>query len=1026
VQSAAFADIERPETRPNDFSEQSCAAKAAWPKVIETLGRAKILIRLRQGPLLGLIVNPFGTTAKVLELDGDMLRATKRGQTAHLSLADVCDSPVVRKGAFGSTLTVRSSTLAETILRGASYPEAVDFSDQVKRAWIEFNLAALKREADRFDRLHAAISALATPAQYPAACSIEPLLVDARDLDGTLLSKLQREAIGVEGMVRVDRVRKFVAEPRAVRAEAVSIFVAAELERWKEFFDTVESMPLTPEQRLSVVVDEDATLVLAGAGSGKTSVITAKAAYLVKAGIRRPEEILLLAFAKNAAEEMSDRVEARSGVPIVARTFHAIAYDIIGLVEGSKPALADHATDDVAFTALIKQILKDLIKTLSDVSKSIIRWFAHFLVEPKTEWDFATKHAFYTHMEQQDLRTLQGEKVKSYEELQIANWLYENGIEYEYEPNYEHKLAGTGRRDYCPDFRLIKSCVYIEHFGVRRQKLADGSERLTTAPFVDRESYLAGMDWKREVHSANETILIETFSYERQEGRLLTALAEKLAPHVTLNPRPVETIYDRVIELKQVDTFSQLLGTFLRKYKSGGYSLADCESKAERVKLGKRAKAFLDVFAPVFEEYEKRLGGRIDFEDMILRAARYAETGKYVSPFRHILVDEFQDISQSRARLVKALKAQHPDVRMFAVGDDWQSIFRFAGSDIHLMRHFGGEFGGTFDGEAGIHRTVDLGRTFRSVDQIAFAARTFVLKNPAQLQKQIVPAGIATEPAIRIVMTPRDEGPRKLTEVLTILSGQSDAGEKPVTVLLLGRYRFVEPDMRALTRQFPRLQLSFKTIHASKGLQADHVVLLNADSGRTGFPSEIVDDPLLTLVSPEEEMFENAEERRVMYVAMTRARFTLTLLASNARPSAFVTELGKDPVYGVIAAPGADQETHECGECGGRLVGVNGNDDRVWYRCEHVQHCGNLLPACASCGSALPRLAPGSVEVRCSCGACYPECPECSDGWLVERKGPYGQFLGCVRYPACAGKSRPTSKRRSLRKQSNRQRRRSS
>ena len=121
---------------------------------------------------------------------------------------------------------------------------------------------------------------------------------------------------------------------------------------------------------------------------------------------------------------------------------------------------------------------------------------------------------------------------------------------------------------------------------------------------------------------------------------------------------------------------------------------------------------------------------------MILRAARYAEDGRYVSPFRHILVDEFQDISQSRARLVKALKAQHPDVRVFAVGDDWQSIFRFAGSDIHLMRHFGREFGGRFDGEAGVHRTVDLGRTFRSVDQIAFAARTFVLRNPAQIDKE--------------------------------------------------------------------------------------------------------------------------------------------------------------------------------------------------------------------------------------------------------------------------------------------------
>ena len=978
------------------------------------------MIRLQQGPFLGLLLNPFGKTARVLELDGHDLRISKRQQTARVSLADVREPPSVRRGPLGSTLIVPSNGQSDIILRGASHADALDFSEGVKRAWVSFNLAALDREAVRFDYLHAAVCALANPTRYPAACSIGPIAVAARELDLTLLSKLQREAIGAETMVRVDCVRKFAADPQAARANAISTFVSSELDRWKDFFDTVESMPLTPEQRLSVVVDEDATLVLAGAGSGKTSVITAKAAYLVKAGIRRPEEILLLAFAKNAAEEMSERVEARSGVPIVARTFHALAYDVIGIVEGSKPALADHATDDVAFSALIKQILKDLVHSLSEVSKAIIEWFAHFLAEPKTEWDFDTKHAFYTHMEQQDLRTLLGDKVKSYEELQIANWLYENGIEYEYEPNYEHKIKGNGRRDYCPDFRLIDSGVYIEHFGVRRQKMADGSERLTTAPFVDRESYLADMEWKREVHASNETTLVETFSYEREEGRLLTGLAEKLAAYATLKPRPVETIYDCVVELKQVDTFSQLLGTFLRKYKSGGYSLDACESKSERMKLGKRAKAFLNVFAPVFEEYQKRLEGRIDFEDMILRAAHYAETGRYVSPFRHILVDEFQDISQSRARLVKALKGQHPDVRMFAVGDDWQSIFRFAGSDIHLMRHFGAEFGGSFVGETGIHRTVDLGRTFRSVDQIAFAARTFVLRNPAQLQKQIVPAGTATEPAIRIAMTARDEGQSKLSEILTAFSAKSNDAEKPVSVLLLGRYRFVEPDMGTLKRQFPRLRLSFKTIHASKGLEADHVVLLNADSGRTGFPAEIVDDPLLTLVSPEEELFENAEERRVMYVAMTRARHTLTLLASNARPSSFVTELQKDPVYGVVAAPGASQETHECGECGGRLIGVNGQDGRVWYRCEHVQHCGNLLPACASCGSALPRRAKEATEVQCGCGASYPDCPECTDGWLVERSGPYGQFLGCLRFPACSGKARPASSRQSDKKLSNR------
>lgn len=950
-------------------------------------------------------MNPFGTTARAIELQGDHLLVTGRSMPASVSLADIGDVPTLRKGALGTTLSLQSSGQSNVILRGAGHADARSFADSVKAAWVKFNTGAFDREAHRFDRLHADVSELARPGRYPAACSLALVLQDARSLDTTLLSKLRSEAIGTDRAERVALVRKFVADPRAARTNAISVFVTAELDRWKQFFDTIESKPLSAEQRLSVVVDEDATLVLAGAGSGKTSVITAKAAYLVKAGIRKPEEILLLAFAKNAAAEMSERVEARSGVPIVARTFHALAYDIIGIVEGSKPALADHATDDMAFTNLIKQILKDLVHSLSEVSKAIIQFFAHFLVEPKTEWDFKTKHEFYTHMEAQDLRTLQGEKVKSYEELQIANWLYENGVEYEYEPVYEHKIPETGRRDYQPDFRLTESGIYIEHFGVRRQKMADGSEKLFTAPFVNRDEYLASMEWKRQVHAEHQTTLIETFSYERQEGRLLTGLAEKLAPHVTLKPRPADTIYDRIVDLKQVDDFSKLLGTFLRKFKSGGYSLEDCETKSDRMKLGKRAKAFLDVFAPVFEEYQKRLGGRIDFEDMILRAARYTETGRYVSPFRHILVDEFQDISQSRARLVKALKAQHQDVRVFAVGDDWQSIFRFAGSDIHLMRHFGREFGGSFDGEAGVHRAVDLGRTFRSVDQIAFAARTFVLRNPVQIQKQIVPAGTATEPAIRIVMTAKNESEKKLSDVLTVLSAKSDTAGKMAGVLLLARYRYLEPDLQDLRRQFPRLTFSFKTIHASKGLEADHVVLLNADSGRVGFPSEIVDDPLLGLVSPDEETFQNAEERRVMYVAMTRARHTLTILASNSRPSAFVTELVKDPAYGIVQPPASDQEVHECGECGGRLLSVQGQDGRTWYRCEHSEHCGNFLPACSECGAALPRRVKGAHQSKCSCGKVHPSCPECADGWLVERTGPHSTFLGCVRYPTCIGKA---------------------
>ncbi|MFH5774523.1 3'-5' exonuclease [Paracoccus sp. NGMCC 1.201697] len=207
---------------------------------------------------------------------------------------------------------------------------------------------------------------------------------------------------------------------------------------------------------------------------------------------------------------------------------------------------------------------------------------------------------------------------------------------------------------------------------------------------------------------------------------------------------------------------------------------------------------------------------------------------------------------------------------------------------IHLMRHFGEEFG----------------RTFRSIDQIAYAARTFVLRNSAQIDKRIVPAGTATEPAIRIVTVSKGEDEQRLFSVLAAMASTVEGRSQPASVLLLGRYRFSEPDMRGLKHHFLQLLISFKTIHASKGLEADHVILLSADSGSTGFPSEIVDDRLLTLVSPEEEVFQNAEERRVMYVAMTRARQTLTILASNARPSSFVTELREDPAYGIAAALG--------------------------------------------------------------------------------------------------------------------------
>ena len=962
-------------------------------------------MRIRSNKFLYHLLDKWRGNVATVSFDGSQVSTPGPRK---FQLSDIRAAPKIARGLFGHELSIEMEARAKFLrIRNGDRAELQKFASAVETAQREFNFAQWRSRSKKIDQVAAAIKKLNAPERYPAACLVKPFLADAHQLEDQLFRRLDKALIGAAASEDIETIREFLSEPRKRRAEAISEFESKQLETWSEFFDGFNKHPLTPEQRRSVIADEDATLVLAGAGSGKTSTIAAKACYLVKAGIRKPEEILLLAFARDAAKEMSERIGEKCGESFEAQTFHALSYGIIGQVEGGKPALAKHATDEKALRLHIRNLVRSLAAADAKVAKAVAAWFTSGRIDEKSEWDFKRKHDYYAYLEGLDLRTLQGDAVRSYEELLIANWLYENGVEYEYEPDYEHDVSDPSRRNYCPDFRLTNSGVYLEHFGVRKEKGRGGKEFLATAPWMDRNEYVQSMEWKRRVHEQHETVLIETYSYERQEGRLLEALAEKIGPYATLRPRPLETLFDRVIDLYQIDSFVQLLATFLRNFKSGAYTFEECRKKAESMKLGRRAKAFLAVFEPLYSAYQDSLDTRIDFEDMVLRAAQYAESGRYRSPFGHILVDEFQDISRSRARLVKALLAQREDARLFAVGDDWQSIYRFAGSDIHMMRNFGDEFGGTFDGEADVHSTVDLGRTFRSVDKIAFAARRFILRNPAQLSKTVIPAATTDEPAIHVVSASRQNSGRKLAEALARFHAKAACGGHRTSVLLLGRYRRSAPgNLPRLRAEHPNLDISFKTIHSSKGLEADHVVLLDVFAGRMGFPSEIADDPLLSMVSPEAEQFPHAEERRVLSVAMTRARETFTLMSSTERLSEFVGELTKDPECGLTADDQTFAKAQVCGECQGQLLPVPIRNRRTVYRCEHAKFCGNSLPACGNCGSGFPARKGNSAGAACECGQIYRACPACPDGWLVERRGRHGRFLGCVKYPRCTGKAK--------------------
>lgn len=971
-------------------------------------------MQLSSNRLLYHLIDRWRGNVASLSCDGS--RMTINGSNAALiPLSSLHDAPLIVPRKVGSELSITAGTAKRPIrIRSKDRSGMQSLAKMIEAGWREAATTQINRHRDEIRHVLRGLKELDAPTRYPAVCIVRPLLARAQSLEADLFRHLNEQALTPEQTQWVQIIRQFLSNPSAARAAAIVRFEATQIPLWSEFFDTFEKNSMTPEQRLSIVADEDATLVLAGAGSGKTSVITAKAGYLIKSGTRPPEEILLLAFGRTAAEEMSERIRDRSGEPVEARTFHALALTIIGQVEGGKPALADHATDDMAMQELLKTILRKIAASDTPAGRAVLRWFLSDRLQERTEWDFKQKHEFYTHLESEDLRTLQGEQVASYEEVMIANWLYANGVAYEYEPDYAFDTSSPTRRNYCPDFRLSESGVYLEHFGVQKAKGPRGEEILVTCPWIDRKTYLEGMSWKRKVHARHGTTLLETYSYERHEGRLLEALAEKVAPHVTLRPLLPEVLFDRIIELSQIDSFVSLLATFLKTYKGGGNTIVDCAAKAERVKLGRRAVSFLEVFEAVYTAYEESLGPRIDFEDMILRAARYVSEGRYQSPYGHILVDEFQDISRSRARLVKALLSQKEDARLFAVGDDWQSIYRFAGSDIQLMRRFGAEFGTEFAGSEGIHRTVDLGRTFRSVDKIAFAARDFVLKNADQITKTIIPAGVSEDPAIKVVSTFKHDADAKLAEVLSGLENQAQREDRQLSVLLLGRYQHTKPEnLYQLQRRYSRLKLEFRTFHGSKGLEADHVVLLQVFRGRIGFPSEIVDDPLLTMVSPETEPFEHAEERRVMYVALTRARQSVTILSSAAARSVFVEELEVDPAYGLASNEGEAAVvavSHTCPECQGRLVQVPRKDGGVYYRCEHADLCGNSMSACTSCNTGLPVRASAEMDASCECGQTHEPCPACASGWLIERSGRYGTFMSCVRYPECTGKKQKTFK----------------
>ena len=887
-----------------------------------------------------------------------------------------------------STLTVRHAA-GTAVLSGLAPSEASDLASSVNAARQHWWTRTLAAERDTLTALDEILRRFDTPSVFLTADRQRRIAAAARACLRNLAGEMPESLRETPLFPALDRVRIFLDDPDETRRLANAHYIHRELIATRELLDTIESRPLTPEQRAAVVTDERSNLVVASAGSGKTSVIVAKAAWLIQRRRYDPSDLLLLAFAREARAEMQQRIETRMGASApretTVLTFHSLGRSIMGEVEGRAPSLSRVADDPKALTDLLKDLVSDLLADPFH-SENLLAWLQNRHTPYRGEHEFESLGDYYAYIRQYDLRSLQGEKVRSFEECEIANFLYLNGVAYEYEPAYEHDTATSRRRQYRPDFMILEPRVYIEHFAL--------DSRGRTPPFIDRERYLAERAWKRDLHARHGTPLIETYSHQHRHGILHRTLANELSSHgIVLRPIPPETVFAKLEEQGRIAPFLRLASVFLHHFKSAGLNYAELSRRAENARGRERAHAFVDIFRPIADAYHETMRklDQIDFNDMIHCAADYVENGKYRSPYKYILIDEFQDISPARARLIKALVRQSPDNRLFAVGDDWQAISRYAGSDISIIRDFGNHFGD--------HEQLRLETTFRCPDRLAALATEFILKNPSQIPKTVRSTRTADGPCVHIGLA-ANPGVPLVVEALGRIHEHARTVEGEATVLVIARYNHLLQPIKPLQKRHPALRVAFKSVHASKGLEADYVILVGLNAGKYAFPTEIVDDPLLDLVLATPETHAHAEERRLFYVALTRARRRIYLVCDGPQPSSFATELvhGDYDVTLFGRPPAPDVACPAC--TGGKLqprkrAGAN----ETFYACTNYPYCEHTQPSCPECRTGLPSRTDQGVHCP-NCGHELTACPVCP-GWLRERTGPKQSFLGCVNYPVC-------------------------
>lgn len=825
----------------------------------------------------------------------------------------------------------------------------------------------------------------------------------------------------------IERYRNF---PRLVDAQNKR-YVSRKLEEEAEYLDHIldDSDPnimLDEDQRKVVLCDEDYSLVIAGAGAGKTTTIASKVKYLVDKQDIKPEEILIISFTNKAVNELKQRINKDLNLPCPIATFHSTGNAILNINDPKQLNIVENNK----LYYCIRDYFKGNVLKNPNVVKNLVLFFASYFDAPYEGDDI---NNFFNHIaagnyatmrseldefreEVMDRRnkqkiTIQNEIVRSMQEVEIANFLYLNSIDYVYEPIYKYNIS-LSRKPYTPDFLITQGdkTTYIEHFGVTE----NGENFLYSQE--DLDVYKDAVNDKVLLHKKHGTDLIYTFSSFNDGRSISSHLEEKLLERgYELKRRSDEEVIKKLIsneENRYINRLIFLVINFIKNYKVNGYDEEHFDV-LERGTENVRTKLFLNICHACYLEYERYLveNQAVDFEDMINESAKVLNEVKEMKrklSFKYLIVDEYQDISRQRFDLVKAF-SEVTDAKILAVGDDWQSIYAFSGSDITLFTKF--------EEKMGYAKLLKIERTYRNSQEVIDIAGNFIQKNTTQIPKTLISNKHISDPVIIYTYNSKRKEQKEdrrsgvnyatafavqtAIEQIVEFNKQEGKDSKKSKILLLGRFNFdgdrltwtglfeyINRGSKMKSVKYPELDITFMTAHSSKGLGYDNVIVINGRNETYGFPAKIQEDPVLSLVVKEDRSIQYAEERRLFYVAMTRTKNRVYFVAPESNPSEFLLEI-KNEYKNVRKVGDWSEEPIEspqkkCPICGFPL------------QLKYKKAYGLRLYICTNepelCSFMTSNIHGKKLSIL--------KCPDCQDGYLVVKSSKNGGecFLGCTNY----------------------------